>query len=156
MRGDRSKDNCYLWKPKDSGHFPKCSLAKGDQEGKLGHGRPDQLHVKGIKKRISKGTMRGVPYLSLDKKTDCGKCLIEGYEPVAPIGHDMTAREKQMGVLLSSAETKYLASGSRWSTPVWRNLMQTEYNVTQNVMTLYVNQFENSKGKEGMYTSDKL
>jgi len=61
-----------------------------------------------------------------------------------------------MCVFLSSAETKYLASGSRWSALVWRNLMQTEYNVTRNVMTLYVTQFDNSKGKEGMCTSDNL
>jgi hypothetical protein len=67
MRGDRSKDNCYLWKSTDSLYFPKCPLAKGEQEGKLGHGRLGQLHVKGMKKGMSKEAMRGIPYQSLDK-----------------------------------------------------------------------------------------
>ena len=159
MRGDRSKDNCYLWKSKDSLYFPKCPLAKGDQEGKLGHGRLDQLQVKGMKKSISKGTMRGVPYLSLDKRTDYGKCLLKSNEPLVPIGHhttEMTARDRQRCVLLTSAETQYLACGGKWSSLVWRNLMQIEYNVTQNVMTLYITKGENSKGKKGMRASEKL
>jgi hypothetical protein len=159
MRGDRSKDNCYLWKSKDSINLPKCPLAKGDQEGKLGHGRLDPLQVKGVKKSMSKGAMTRVSYLSLDKRTDCGKCLIKSNEPLVPIGHhatDMTARDRQRCVLLTSAETQYLACGGKWSSLVWRNLMQTEYNVTRNVMTLYVTQFDNSKGKEGMCTSDNL
>jgi hypothetical protein len=159
MRGDRSKDNCYLWKSKDSLNFPKCPLAKGDQEGKLGHGRLDPLQVKGVKKSISKGAMRRVSYLSLDKRTDCGKCLIKSNEPLVPIGHhttDMTARDRQRCVLLTSAETQYLACGSKWSSLVWRNLMQTEYNVTRNVMTLYITKCETSKGKKGMRASEKL
>ena len=124
MRGDRSKDNCYLWKSKDS--------LKGDQEGKLGHGRLDPLQGKGMKKNIPKGAMRRVSYLSVDK------------------------RDRQRCVLLSSAETQYLGCGSRWSSLVWRNLMQTEYNVTRNVMTLYATKCDNSKGKEGMRASEKL
>jgi hypothetical protein len=154
MRGDRSKDNCVLWKSKDSPNLPKCPLAKEDQEGKLGHGRLDLLQVKGMKKSISKGAMRRVSYLSLDKRTDRGKCLTESNEPLAPTGHHTNDRQRY--VLLSSAETQYLACGSRWSSLVWGNLMQTEYNVARNVMTLYAAKCDNSKGKEGMRTSENL
>jgi hypothetical protein len=159
MRGARSKDNCYLWKSKDSLDSPKCPVAKGEQELKLKHGRLGQLHLKGMKKIISKEAIRGIPYLPLDKRTDCGKRLIESCESLAPIGHHtngVVARDKQMCVLLSSAEAKYLAAGSRWSSLVWMNLMQTEYNVTQNVMTLDATQFDNGRGKEGMCSSEKL
>ena len=78
---------------------------------------------------------------------------------MAPVGHHTNgavAGDKQMRVTLSSAETKYLASGSRWSSLVWMKLMQTEYNVTQNVMTLDATQFDNGRGKEGMCSSEKL
>ncbi|KAI5436125.1 hypothetical protein KIW84_022538 [Lathyrus oleraceus] len=135
MRGARSKDNCYLWKSKDSLYSSKCPLAKGELEVKLGHGRLGQLHLKGMKKIISKGAIRGIPNLPVDKKTDCGKCLIESCESLSPIGHHTNgavARDKQM------------------------KLMQTEYNVTQNVMTLDTTQFDNGRGKEGMCSSEKL
>jgi hypothetical protein len=153
MRGDRSKDNCYLWKSKDSINPPKCPLTKGEQEGKVGHGKRDAPQVKGVKKSISKGTMRRASYLSLDKRTYYGNCLLKSNEPLVTFGHhttDMTARDRQRCMLLMSAETQYLACGGRWSPPVWRNLMQTEYNVTQNVMTLY------SKDKKGRCASEKL
>ena len=77
MRGARSKDNCYIWKSKDSLDSPKCPVAKGEQELKLKHGRLGQLHLKGMKKIISKEAIRGIPYLPLDKRTDYGKRLIE-------------------------------------------------------------------------------
>jgi len=159
MRGARSKDNCYLWESKVSHYSSKCPLAKEEQEVKLWHGRLGQLHLKGMKKIISKEAIRGIPNLLMDERKDCGKCQIESHESSSPIGphqNGVVAREKQKCVSLSTAEAKYLASGSRCSPLVWMNQMQTEYNVTQNVMTLDATQFDKVRGKEGMCASEKL
>jgi hypothetical protein len=96
MRGARSKDNCYLWESKDSLHSSKCPLAKGELEVKLGHGRLGQLHLKGMKKIISK---EAIPNLLVKRKADYGKCLIESCESLSFIGHHTNgavARNKQM------------------------------------------------------------
>src|ERR1043165_2330910 len=45
--------------------------------------------------------------------------------------------KKQNCVSLSTAEAEYIAAGSSYSQMVWMKQMLTEYNVTQNVMTLY-------------------
>jgi hypothetical protein len=192
MRGARSKDNCYLWESKVSNNSSTCPLAKEEQEVKLWHGRPEQLHLRGMKKIISKEAIRGIPNLLMDERKGCGKCQvgklnkmphskmghsksaklmelvpmhlmvpmqIESHESSSPIGphqNGVVAREKQKCVSLSTAEAKYLASGSRCSPLVWMNQMQTEYNVTQNVMTLDVTQVDKLRGKVGMCPSEKL
>ena len=45
--------------------------------------------------------------------------------------------KKQNCVSLSTAEAEYIAAGSSCSQLVWMKQMLTEYNVTQNVMTLF-------------------
>ncbi|XP_058726060.1 secreted RxLR effector protein 161-like [Vicia villosa] len=45
--------------------------------------------------------------------------------------------KKQNCVSLSTAEAEYIAAGSSCSQLVWMKQMLTEYNVPQNVMTLY-------------------
>ena len=45
--------------------------------------------------------------------------------------------KKQNCVSLSTAEAEYIAAGSSCSQLVWMKQMLTEYNVTQDVMTLY-------------------
>jgi hypothetical protein len=192
MRGARSKDNCYLWESKVSNNSSTCPLAKEEQEVKLWHGRPEQLHLRGMKKIISKEAIRGIPNLLMDERKGCGKCQagkltkmsypkmghpksskllelvpmhlmvpmqIESQElssPISPHQTGVVAREKQNCVSLSTAEAKYLASGSKCSPLVWMNQMQTEYNVTQNVMTLDVTQIDQLRGKVGIWPSEEL
>ena len=45
--------------------------------------------------------------------------------------------KKQNCVSLSTAEAEYIAAGSSCSQMIWMKQMLTEYNVTQDVMTLY-------------------
>ena len=45
--------------------------------------------------------------------------------------------KKQNCVSLSTAEAEYIAAGSSCSQMLWMKQMLTEYNVTQDVMTLY-------------------
>ena len=45
--------------------------------------------------------------------------------------------KKQNCVSLSTAEAEYIAAGSSCSQMVWMKQMLTEYNVSQNVMTLF-------------------
>ena len=45
--------------------------------------------------------------------------------------------KKQNCVSLSTAEAEYIAAGSSCSQLVWMKQMLTEYNVSQNVMTLF-------------------
>ena len=45
--------------------------------------------------------------------------------------------KKQNCVSLSTAEVEYIAAGSSCSQMIWMKQMLTEYNVTQDVMTLY-------------------
>jgi hypothetical protein len=112
-----------------------------------------------MKNIISKAAVRGIPNMLMDERKGCGKCQVENHElssPIRPHQNGGVAREKQNCVSLSTTEAKYLASGSRCSPLVWMNQMQTEYNVTQNVMTLDATQFDKVRGKEGMCASEKL
>lgn len=58
MKGARSKDNCYLWTPPEIDCFSTCLMTKEDEVNlwnqKLGH-----LHLKGMKKILSKEVVRG-------------------------------------------------------------------------------------------------
>jgi hypothetical protein len=52
MRGVRSKDNCYLWVPKDKAYSSTCLMSKED-EVKSWHQNLRHLNLKGMKKVIS-------------------------------------------------------------------------------------------------------
>lgn len=75
MRGVRSKDNCYLWSSKETNYASTCQISKEDEVNpwhqKLGH-----LHLKGMKKIMSKEAIRGIPRLRIEEGKICGECQI--------------------------------------------------------------------------------
>ncbi|MCH83329.1 gag-protease polyprotein, partial [Trifolium medium] len=75
MKGVRSKDNCYLWVPIDYKVLSTCLMSKED-DVKLWHQKLGHLHLRGMKKIISKEAIRGLPQLSIKEDTVCGECQI--------------------------------------------------------------------------------
>ncbi|CAJ2652046.1 unnamed protein product [Trifolium pratense] len=74
MKGVRSRDNCYLWIPKEE-EVPTCLISKED-EVKLWHQKLGHLHLKGMKKAIAKEAIRGLPKLKIEEGSICGECQI--------------------------------------------------------------------------------
>ena len=66
-----------------------------------------------------------------DRKSTSGGCFFLGNNLVSWFS------KKQNCVSLSTAEAEYIAAGSSCSQMIWMKQMLTEYNVTQDVMTLY-------------------
>src|ERR1051325_2242319 len=66
-----------------------------------------------------------------DRKNTFGGCFFLGNNLVSWFS------KKQNCVSLSTAEAEYIATGSSCSQMIWMAQMLTEYNVTQDVMTLY-------------------
>jgi hypothetical protein len=66
-----------------------------------------------------------------DRKSTSGGCFFLGNNLISWFS------KKQNCVSLSTAEAEYIAAGSSCSQLVWMKQMLTEYNVTQNVMTLF-------------------
>lgn len=75
MKGARSKYNCYLWTPQERDCLSTCLMSKEDQtklwNQKLGH-----LHLKGMKKVVSKEAVGGIPKLKIDEGRIYGECQI--------------------------------------------------------------------------------
>ncbi|XP_058733169.1 secreted RxLR effector protein 161-like [Vicia villosa] len=66
-----------------------------------------------------------------DRKSTSGGCFFLGSNLISWFS------KKQNCVSLSTAEVEYISAGSSCSLLVWMKQMLTEYNVPQNVMTLY-------------------
>jgi hypothetical protein len=66
-----------------------------------------------------------------DRKSTSGGCFFLGCNLISWFS------KKQNSVALSTAEAKYIAAGSSCSQMVWMKQMLQEYNVEQDVMTLY-------------------
>ncbi|KAI5425952.1 hypothetical protein KIW84_031685 [Lathyrus oleraceus] len=66
-----------------------------------------------------------------DRKSTSGGCFFLGDNLISWFS------KKQNCVSLSTAEAEYIAAGSSCSQLVWMKQMLTEYNVTQNVITLF-------------------
>ena len=94
MRGTRSKDNCYLWEPEVSNLPTTCSSAKEEQDVKLWHRRLGHLHLRGMKKIISKEAVRGIPKLLIDEGRVCGECQVGKQTKTShpKLGHPTTSR----------------------------------------------------------------
>jgi transposase InsO family protein len=94
MRGTRSKDNCYLWEPEVSNFSTTCSSAKEEQDVKLWHRRLGHLHLRGMKKIISKEAVRGIPKLLIDEGRVCGECQVGKQTKMShpKLGHPTTSR----------------------------------------------------------------
>jgi hypothetical protein len=75
MKGERSKDNCYLWIPPETAHSTTCLMSQKD-EAKLWHQKLGHLHLRGMMKLISKEAIRGLPKLTIEEKDICGECQI--------------------------------------------------------------------------------
>lgn len=75
MKGSRSKDNCYLWTPQETSYSSTCLSSKED-EVKIWHQRFGHLHLRGMKKIIDKGAVRGIPNLKIEEGRICGECQI--------------------------------------------------------------------------------
>lgn len=68
MRGVRFKNNFYLWASQEINGSPTCLVSKED-EVNLWHHKLRHLHLKGMKKIVSKEAIIGIPKL----KTEEGK-----------------------------------------------------------------------------------
>lgn len=75
MKGDKSKDNFYLWTPRETYYFPTCLMSK-EEETKLWHQKLGHLHLKRMKKVMSKEAIRGIPKIKIDEGIICGECQI--------------------------------------------------------------------------------
>ncbi|KAK2402491.1 cysteine-rich RECEPTOR kinase [Trifolium repens] len=75
MKGERSKDNCYLWIPPETAHSTTCNVSQTD-EANLWHQKLGHLHLRGMIKFISKEAIRGLPKLTIEEKNICGDCQI--------------------------------------------------------------------------------
>jgi hypothetical protein len=75
MKGERSKDNCYLWIPPETAHSTTCHVSQTD-EANLWHQKLGHLHLRGMIKLISKEAIRGLPKLTIEEKNICGECQI--------------------------------------------------------------------------------
>ncbi|KAK2382310.1 hypothetical protein QL285_069855 [Trifolium repens] len=73
MKGERSKDNCYLWVPPETTHSTTCLVSQTD-EAKLWHQKLGHLHLRGMMKLISKEAIRGLPKLTIEENNICGEC----------------------------------------------------------------------------------
>src|SRR3954466_436281 len=67
----------------------------------------------------------------MTEKSTSGGCFFLGNNLISWFS------KKQNCVSLSTAEAEYIAAGSSCSQLVWMKQMLSEYNVTQDVMTLY-------------------
>ncbi|KAK2380916.1 putative mitochondrial protein [Trifolium repens] len=75
MKGERSKNNCYLWIPPETAHSTTCNVSQTD-EANLWHQKLGHLHLRGMIKLISKEAIRGLPKLTIEEKNICGDCQI--------------------------------------------------------------------------------
>src|ERR1044072_7427221 len=74
MKGDRSKDNCYLWEFENTTLPSVCSTDKDEEEVKLWQQESDHPHFRGMKRISSIEGIRRLPRLNMDKGRICGKC----------------------------------------------------------------------------------
>jgi hypothetical protein len=75
MKGERSKDNCYLWTPLEPKVLSTCLVNK-QEDVRLWHQKLGHLHLRGMKKILSKEAIKGVPQLTIEEGTFCGECQI--------------------------------------------------------------------------------
>ncbi|MCI14113.1 putative gag-pol polyprotein, partial [Trifolium medium] len=75
MKGTRSKDNCYLWVPKENTNLSTCLTSKED-EVKLWHQRLGHLNLRGMKKAITEEAIKRLPKLKIEESNICGECQI--------------------------------------------------------------------------------
>lgn len=75
MKGARSKYNCYLWAPQETNFFSTCLMSK-ENEAKIWHQKLGHLHLKGMKKVLSKESIRDIPKLKIDEGRVCGESQI--------------------------------------------------------------------------------
>jgi hypothetical protein len=75
MKGTRSKDNCYLWLPKEIEKSSTCLMSKYE-EVKLWHQKLGHLNLRGMKRIMTEEAIRGLPKLRIEEGKICGECQI--------------------------------------------------------------------------------
>lgn len=75
MKGERSKDNCYMWIPEHTSQHTKSYTAREDQV-ELWHKKLGHLNLKSMKKIIKEEAIRGIPNLKIEEGRICGECQI--------------------------------------------------------------------------------
>lgn len=75
IRGVRSKDNSYLWSSQETNCTSTCLISIED-EVNLWHQKLGHLHLKGVKKIVSKEAIRGIPRLKIEEGKAYGECKI--------------------------------------------------------------------------------
>ncbi|KAK2376831.1 gag-protease polyprotein [Trifolium repens] len=159
MKGARSKDNCYLWVPQETTHSTTCLISQED-EARLWHQRRGHLQLKGMKKLVSKEAIRRLPKLTIEEGDICGedqnnKQIQKSY----PIFQQVTSKVHNVEPYVvttvfqpedsrligycdadlagSADDRKSTSAGSSCSQLLWMKQMLSEYNVEQDVLTLY-------------------
>ncbi|XP_050895226.1 uncharacterized protein LOC127101827 [Lathyrus oleraceus] len=75
IKGARSKDKFYLWTPQETDCFSSCLMSK-EEETNIWHQKLGHLHMKGMKKVMSKEALRGIPKLKIHEGRICGECKV--------------------------------------------------------------------------------
>lgn len=75
MKGVGSKDNCYLWSSKETNLTPTFQISK-EEEVNMWHQKLGHMHMKGMKKIVSKEAIRGIPKLKIEEGKICGEFQI--------------------------------------------------------------------------------
>ena len=75
-----------------------CFLAKEEKEVKLWHRRLGHLHLRGMKKIISKEAVRGIPKLLIDEGKVCGECQVGKQTKMShpKLGHPTTSKTLEL------------------------------------------------------------
>lgn len=73
IKGSRSTDNCYMWRPQENNQSQSCMISKID-ETKLCHRKFDHLNLRSMRKMVSKKTINGLPNLKIEENNICGEC----------------------------------------------------------------------------------
>ena len=118
MKGVRSKDNCYLWEAENTNSSSVYSIAKEEKEVKLWQHKLGLLHLRRMKRAISMETVRRTPKLQVDDICDVGNKLEEEC-----VVRTLSHLDKDVG--------------NNKSNKFWSKQMLPEYNVTQDVVTLW-------------------
>jgi len=65
MKGTSSKNNCYLWLPKEIAKSSTCLISK-DEEFKLWHQKLGHLNLRGMKRIMTEEAIKGLPKLQIE------------------------------------------------------------------------------------------
>ncbi|KAK2390880.1 gag-protease polyprotein [Trifolium repens] len=160
MKGARSEDNCYLWVPQETTQSTTCLISQED-EARLWHQSYEHLSLEGMKNLVPKEDIRRPPKLIIEEGDICGedqinKQIQKSYpifqQQVTSKVHDVepymvtSVFQPEDSRLIgycdadlegSADDRNSTSAGSSCSQLLWMKQMLSEYNVEQDVLTLY-------------------